>query len=309
LGDPLSVRGALITKSADQTAVNATGGHIPTFNTSVYDTDSIVQSNQYFQIPAGLNNLYGIFTLTLSFSSATAGDGYQCWLPQNGNGSLFSGSFVWKGIPITGGKLAGNGQASTASWLTMSTGPVLLATSDRYEGTFQNLTDTSITIEQESSFGLLVLESFADGYCIAKLAGDLTGVDYSTPTAIAWNGADIRDSHGTHSATITNTKFVIPAALNNKYVMVGANIYATGVTGTSAFSVAIRMNGSLTYTGFSGASPQSPTTGISTTAGATCRTQAIQVVTGDEFETLVYCADTSIDISSARSNMYMYVVA
>jgi hypothetical protein len=302
----MSIRGALITKSAAQTGLNVTGGAFPTFNTTVYDTDSIVQSSQFFQIPAGLNNKYGIFTLSLSLSSVTSGDSYQSWISQNSGGTLFVGT-TWKGVPILGQAISGNGQATTSAWLNLSTGPVLLTTSDRYDGLFQCLTDTSITIEQESSFGLIVLETMAFGYCTAKLNANLTGVDYSTPTAIAWNGTDILDSAGIHDPSSNNTKFIVPSSLNGRYMVVGANIWASSVTASNGFAVAIRKNGSLTYTGMGGNSNRSPT--FTTQAAANCKTQAIAVSTGDEFETLVYSADTSIDISAARSNMYCYVVA
>lgn len=301
----MTIRGALITKSADQTSVDLTGGAFPTFNSVVYDTQTIVGSNQFFTVPAGYNNAYGIVTLNMSFSSVTTPDGFQVWVAKNSGGSLFTG-ITWAGVPVISPRSNGNGQAANTAWLSLSTGPILLATGDRYEGMLQCLTDTSLTIEQESSLGLYVLDTYSWGHCVAKMAADQTAANYSTPAVIAWNGTDVLDTHGIHSPSSSNTKFIIPASLNGRYVVVGANVHATSVSNGQGASIAIRKGGSLTYSGMGGNSISTTDFGFHSFS---CKTQAIQVSTGDEFEALLYCADTSIDISAARSNFWMRVIA
>jgi len=77
------------------------------------------------------------------------------------------------------------------------------------------------------------------------------------------------------------------------------------VASGNAASLAIRKNGSFVYTGMAG------TSGVTTNLGyhtMTCATQAIQVSEGDEFEAVLYCGDTSTDLTAARSNMYVMVV-
>jgi hypothetical protein len=304
----MAVRGALITKSADQTGLNITGGFFPTFNTVVYDPQSIVGSNQFFTIPAAYNGKYGILTLNLCFSSTTQGDSYHFWTPKNSGGVLFTG-IDWNGVAQNGITVRGNGQATTQAWFSLATAPFLLTTSDRYEGVGQCLTDTSVTLKQESTLGLVVLDTFSYGYCLAKMSGDLTGQNFSTPTVISWNGTDALDTNGLHDPNSNPSKFIVPSSLNNTYMVFGCNVWCQNVTATSEFAVAITKNGSVTYTGFGGSSVTSGTAAGASNGAACCQTQAILVATGDQFETLLYCSDTSIDVIAARSNMWANALA
>lgn len=301
----MTIRGALITKSANQTGQNISGGAFLTFNTVVYDTNSITNSSQYFVIPSAFNNAYGLLTATMSLANVTANNACHMWIAQNSGGTLFAG-ITWKGVPMLGYNVSGNGQSSTSAWYHVASQPVLLATNDRYEVITQN-TDANVDIQKESSFGLLVLDQFANGYFVAKMNADQSGANYSTPAVISWNGADSLDTNQFHDPSGNPTQAVIPSVCNGSYMIFGANVYTTSVTNTSAFSIAIRINNSLVYNGFAGASPTS-STGDSVGAAA-CRTQAIQVATGDAIEVLLYCADTSITVDATRSSFYGYVVA
>lgn len=300
----MAIRGALLTNTVDLTAVNPSGGLLGNYNSTVYDSDSIV-SGSHFVIPSALNNKYGILTFTLDLALLTSGNSMQTWIAQNNGGTLFSG-VTWNGVPTQALQTLGNGQATTSAWLTSVSGPTLLTTGDRYDVTWQDSSDTSVTIGSSGCFGLLVLDTYSYGYVVAKMSGDLTGQNFSTPTVISWDGANVLDSVGcVHSATLNNTKFNIPLGLNGKYVVVGANVLLNNAAAGTGASLVIRKNNSLVYTGLGGSSP-----GLSARTSITmsCQTQAIQVATNDFFEALIFSSDTSVDLIAARSNMWMMIV-
>jgi len=299
----MSIRGALLTNSVDLTTINPTGGLLGSYNTTVYDTDSIV-SGSHFVIPSALNGKYGVITHTVDMSLQTGTDSTQLWIAKDNGGSLFSG-VTWAGVPTQAHQLAGNGQSTTSNWAWIATGIIPLVTGARYDVTWQTISDTSITLGKSGCFGLYVLDTYLWGYAVAKLSGDLTGQNFSTPTAIAWDGTDVLDTMGAHSPSVNNTKFVVTAAMSGHYFVVGASVHLGSVASGNAASLAIRKNGSFVYTGMAG------TSGVTTNLGyhtMTCATQAIQVSEGDEFEAVLYCGDTSTDLTAARSNMYVMVV-
>jgi hypothetical protein len=291
----------------DLTAINPTAGLLGNYNSTVYDSDSIV-SGSHFVIPSALNGKSGIFTLTFDISLLTSGEGVQAWIAQNNGGTLFNG-VTWAGVPVQNWTNSGNGQASTSCWGHICTGVVPLVTNDRYDVTWQDLADTSVTMGKSGCFGLYVLDTYLYGYVVAKLSGDLTSQDFTTPTAIAWSGANVLDTSGcVHSPSVNNTKFIIPASLDGRYVVVGANAYLQNTDGSGATSLAIRKNSSFVYTGMGGNSPSMTSLSSGTFQAISCATQAIQVSTGDFFETVLFVDDTSTDLIAARSNMWMMIV-
>jgi hypothetical protein len=146
---------------------------------------------------------------------------------------------------------------------------------------------------------------------LAKKAADETGADYSTPTAIAWDGTDVYDTHSAHNPSSSNTKIIIPASLNNKWLMFRASVAVNNMNNSAAHSVVIRRTRSATPSlVYDGVGAQSEANSAFTTAcSIQCATQAIQAATGDEYEVVYYNADTSVDIIAARSNFGFFVVA
>jgi len=282
----------LLKKNVDQTAADYSAGPAVTWDTEVYDTDGFHDTGSdthRITIPSAVNNKYGIFTSCLSLSSVTSGSSAAAGT------NLQSGATTgtWSGHTRN---LTGNGQATTSAWIQSTTGPILLATGAIYQcGLF--CSDTSITVESESTYGLLVLDTFNETMrVLAKMNAIQTAANYSTPAAIAFDGTDVYDTHAIHDPSSNNTKLIIPSALNNLYVVVWAQVQASSVSSSQANSVAIRKGGSLTYTGMGG---NSGNNGSSTEAWMQAQTNVIQVAMGDEFEALYHNADTSVDLQTS----------
>lgn len=290
----MAITGALVKKNADQTGANYSAAPNIAWDAEVYDADGShdnASNNTRITVPSAWNGKYGIFTCTASLSSVTSGTNLSLVYLIKG-GSL---SFI--GFTGVSRELRGNGQATTSDWMQFRSGPVLLATGDIFESQLF-CADTSITVESESNFGVEILPATlsVQSKVLAKLNSDLTAVNYSTPTAIPFDGTDVYDTDSIHDPSSNNTKLIIPSSLNNKYVIVGAQVHATGVaSNTQNHSIAIRKGGSLTYDGFGG---NSQFIGSYSESWIQASTAPIQVATGDEFECLYWCDDTSITITS-----------
>jgi hypothetical protein len=301
----MAFRGVFLKKGADQTTVDFSSGANIVFNdasSEIQDTDGFHDNSsnpERITIPAAVNGMYGIFTGFASIESYTPP-------------SVF---FIQKTSPVAGqwgihSNGGANGHVANASWWQTSLRATQLVTGDVY--VFQGFaTDASVTVKAETSFGLVVLQTFSGGHCLAKKSADQTGADYSTPTVIAWDGTDVYDTHAAHNPSSSNTKIVIPASLNNKWLVFRASVAVNNMTASLAHSVIIRRTRSATPSlVYDGVGAQSELNSAFTTAcSSQCATQAIQAATGDEYEVVYYNADTSVDIIAARSNFGFFVVA
>jgi hypothetical protein len=300
----MAFQGALVKKSAAQTTANYSAGAVVAWDAETYDTDSAhdtVTNNSRITIPAAWDGKFGIITACISASLVTNPSLAQLIIRKNG-------SNAWVGTAPSMSEWTGNGQASTSGWLQISTGPVLLTSADFYEAFFV-VEDSSITVATESSFGLFVIDPAvtlpsAAALTLAKPNADASA-NYSTPTAIAWNGTDVYDTHAVHDPSSNNTQLIIPASLNGKYVVVGAQVVATA-TGNVDGSVAIRYNGSLTYVGL-GANSRNQFSNLNETR-LQAFTQAIQIATGDTFDCLFYYNRASSTIIAAKSTLGLRMV-
>lgn len=295
----MAIRGCLVKKNADQTTANYSAGVALTWDTEVYDTDAFHDTGSdtsRITIPAAVNGKFGIITACISMSLVTAGSNVAMQINKGGVATYI-------GLAATTREAVGNGQASTSNWLQIASAPLLLATGDIYE-VLLVVSDTSITVESESSFGLLVLDYFSTGRVLCNMVGDQSTANYSTPAVVAFD-QNVYDTHNIHSTSSNNTKLIIPASLNGKHVIVGAQMDMINVTANSVQAVAIRKNGSLTYNGFGANSGSS---GNYADAGIQAWTQAIQVATGDEFEALHYIADNSVTLLGNTTSLGLRTV-
>lgn len=140
-----------------------------------------------------------------------------------------------------------------------------------------------------------------------KKSVDQTTANYSGIAAVAWD-AEVFDTAAFHDAG-DNTKLIIPASLNGYYVTVAAMVQADAVTANSSIDVTIFKNGAL----FDGAGSQMRSSGLGVDASANrawtqCRSHVVQVSTGDYFEAMLHCSDTSITVTAANSFFELYVV-
>lgn len=295
----MAIRGCLLNKTADETGSDYSAGATVAWTREIYDTGGFHAANDdAIIIPSAVNGRYGVFTAFLSLSSVSANN--NCIVSIRRGASI---EYIgWVG---TTRHMQGNGQQTTSGWMQISSGPVLLTTGEEYDVHLTS-SDNNINIESESSFGLVVIDSTTQiQRVLAKMNADQTTANYSTPAAVAFDGADVYDTDAIHDPSSNNTKLIIPPALDGKYVRVGAQVLLAAATAGQVCSVAIRKGGSLTYDGIGANSGQ-----IAQLAEAwvQAQTQVIQVSTGDEFELLLYSSDTSVTVESDVTSFGLRVV-
>ncbi len=286
----MSIRGCVVKKSGTESVNFSSGNNAVAFDSEVFDTDGFhdnATSNSRITIPSSVNGQYGVLTACLSVSSVnTSSDAYLTF-SKNGATAGVAGA-------IDSVFMLGNGQATDKAWLHIVSGPLLLATNDYYEAA-ANFSDSAITLQAESNFGIYIDDNQTiTQRCLAALNADLTTQNISATVALAFSGTDVYDTDSIHDPASANTKLIIPSALNGKYGVVHGGMHTSNETGQSQISVAIRKNSSLTYDGFSG---RSGTTVNGFTNGAlSAQTNLVQFATNDFYELLVYTNDTSITI-------------
>lgn len=306
----MAFRGVLAKRTSDLTAQNTTGAYTVSFESEVYDTDGAWSAGAPTDIvvPSAWNGKYGILTTYWHEAAAADLSGSQAY-------TVLNGAFALRHLAWNPYVTNGNGVSIAECWGHAVHMPVLLTTGDVWTMRLQNSNDGSVDVKAGTSMSLYVLDTFATAAVMAVKSTDQTGADYSTPTAIAWDGADAYDTHGIHASATNNTKLIIPAAMNNMWVIVRCNVCLDNVANANPHrSLAIRKNGSTshsTFTSFVGASPRiSPQINNSTIKqGFGVQTHPFQVSTGDEIEAVLYCSDTSVDLIAARSSFCLWNVA
>ncbi len=306
----MTIRGCVVNKTIAQLLVNiSVGDNLIAFDASVFDTNGFhnnIINNSRITIPAAVNGQYGILTACLSITLVnTGGTNGFCYFYKNG-------ALLGIGNAQLLRLINGNGQSTDSNWFQITSGPILLTTGDYYEFA-ANIADGSITINAESNFGIYVDDhQNVTQRCLAKLNADLTTVNYSTPTAVPFAGTNVYDTDSIHDPSSNNTKLIIPSSLNGKYGVVFGNIHTSLVNFSSVQSLAIRQTPSggaatLTYNGFGGNSSVS-VNGFNNGAINT-QTNLVQFNTGDAYELLAYCGDTSITVINdvySRLGLWVY---
>lgn len=302
----MAFRGTLVKKSADQTGANYSGsGVVVAWDSEIYDTDGAhdnVTNNTRLTIPAAWNGAYGRLYSTISFDLVTTS---SLLILEFMKGSVPSNAFV--GTARSAWAHDGKTGALTAEgWINVVGPPILLVTGDIYGVRYFN-SDTSTTVKAESNFGIHVLDLPANNMgALIQKSGDQIGYNAAVAlTAIAWDGVDVYDTHNLHNPASNNTKIIVPAALNGKKAIIGAQIFVENHT-SGLQTIAITKNGSSTYDGVAGASGRRG--GASNQGAIQCFTAPITLATGDQFETIYYANDTSLDIIAAKSSMSLRVV-
>jgi hypothetical protein len=287
----VTIQGALVKKSGDQTTANYSTPTPVAWDSEIYDLTGWhdnVTANTKLIVPLAVTGKYGILYASIIMENLTANTSSEIAF-------LKGGSADFRGVAGMMSRASHTGQLSGGHWITAHSHPLLLTTGDQFEVRLTN-TDTSVTVKAHSTFGIHVLGAYSTQMVLVKKAVDQTSANYSTPSAVVWDGTDVYDTNAIHDPSSNNTKLIIPSALNGKYVIVSANGLMQLVADASVASIAITKNNSFTYDGFVGQSGVNG--GASTVAYMDCRTPPIQVATGDEFEMVAYCDDTSITFSA-----------
>jgi hypothetical protein len=298
----MAIRGCLLKRVSDLTAQNYTAGTgtlvFDNAGSEIYDTDgfhSNVTNPSRITIPSAVNGQWGLFTINAALTSYT-GTGFYLALWKNG-------AVAADLLQIGNGGITNTGFNTNAVLLGLPSYPLPLVTNDFWEINVFVGTDTSVTLSAETNFGLFVLDKFSGAQCLCKKAADQTAADYSTPTAIAWDGTDIYDSNNLHDPSSNNTKIIIPSTLNNTYVQLRANVGISDNLTNSDCAIAIKKNGTtIVYDGVGLSSTRSVLSPPAGRAGIGVTTGVFQVVTGDYFEVFYYNNDTSLTIVALQSS-------
>ena len=138
---------------------------------------------------------------------------------------------------------------------------------------------------------------------LVKKTADQTAADYTTRTAIAWDG-ETYDTDAIHDNATNNTRLTVPTGVT--YVRLSAGIQIVNFTADLWMRLSLQKNGSLNYDG----STQANTEAGITTLYLNLMSPVLPVTAGDYFEiTLQVETDTSIDITAARTWFAMEIVA
>lgn len=136
--------------------------------------------------------------------------------------------------------------------------------------------------------------------CRATLSTDLTGVNYTTPTAVPWD-AESFDVGGWHDTVTNNTRLTVPSGVN--YVIITGAVSAQAIVSGDSTQINIYKNGSVYLSGEG--------QDLTTAHGEIAMLGPVAVSPGDYFE--CYFAvdkDTSITIlSTAGTSFCIYAVA
>lgn len=147
-GGSTSFSGCTVKLAADLTTQNfSTEAGIP-FTEEVIDTDNFHDNstnNTRITIPGSLDGYYGIITAHVMTNLVTGNSGFYFRIARNGTDDADN-------ILVQGGDLIGTSFPS----LTISTPPVLLSSGDYFEA-WLRCTDTSISILEQSKFGIAIL--------------------------------------------------------------------------------------------------------------------------------------------------------
>lgn len=135
---------------------------------------------------------------------------------------------------------------------------------------------------------------------LVKKSVDQTAANYTTSTAVAWDGEEY-DTSSLHDNVTNNTRLTVPSGAS--YVRLSASITVASLTADTWLSMNIRKNAAA----FIGRGAISIETG-QTGQGISVVTAVVAVTPGDYFEVFLQTeSDTSIDIVSAASWFAMEV--
>jgi hypothetical protein len=139
--------GAMVTKSADATAVDSSAGAVITWNTDTldiggwHDTGS---DTERLTVPSGVN--YVRVTGCIDIRSITAGTQGLVWVTKNGDNDVAT---RYINLPTITDQLAG----ATTLEMNFASGPLAVTPGDYFAVHFQSA-DTSVTIEDYSWFAI-----------------------------------------------------------------------------------------------------------------------------------------------------------
>lgn len=292
-----TTQGALVYKSADQTAVNASGAGVNvTWDSESYDTlgfHDTSSNTSRFTIPAGVTKVRLSAQIVVSGGTGTSGTYSGIQITKNG-------SIIYPGAGYELKELTFASHTNNAV-----TGVLSVSTGDYFECLYFEETDTSVTIEADQSWFCIevigVTQALGTSYAGCKVvkAADLTGQNLTAGAVITWD-TEIRDTHGFHSTSSNTSRLTIPAGITK--VRITGALRINNIAASSVPRMFLSKNGSTALVQISGHNP-------STSWGGVFDSGVLSVSEGDYFEmSFQNDTDTSVDITAATSFFDLEVV-
>jgi hypothetical protein len=132
----------IVRKTSDQTTANYSTAAKITWDSAVFDTGAMFNNgDDTFTVPAALNGKYCFFGGTVAYADTTAGSTGHLSVIKTPSGGARTSTYDGFGGSAYLTVIAG----ATTGQLQCVSGPVLLATGDKYDLQYQN-SDTSTTV-------------------------------------------------------------------------------------------------------------------------------------------------------------------
>lgn len=281
--------GALVRKAVDQTSVNYNLETLVTWDTEVYDKQNWHSaSNSYFKITKGPRYVRLGAQITAANVTANASSVVR----------FGKGGTPWNNYP---------GEAAVKYFTGFTTPHVNLSSpvlpvrwGDRFDFLYQQ-SDVSMDITSAQSwFSLENINPATFSGALVTLSSAITGVNYTTATAIAYT-TEQYDVGGWFDAG-SPTRLTVPSGVD--YVRITFCQEIGSFVGGEWIRGSVKKNGSTTAF-MPGSLVES-----SGTMYTTANSPVLPVTAGDYFEHLVQIeADTSVDINTARTSFHIEAVS
>jgi hypothetical protein len=234
----MAFSGALVYKSVDQTALNASSVTAMTWNSEQYDVGGwhdTGSNTSRLTVPSGVTHVK--LTARLSATLVTDGVDFYCWIAQNGN--VVAGS---RTINMPFAVFMGAG----APHITLASGPLAVTPGDYFELYIVTGSagggDTSITITggatDGSWFAIEAIESFSGA--IVKKAADQATANYSAAPVVTWD-TDVLDVGGWHDTGSNTSRLTVPSGVS--YVRVAAGVSVNNLTAANDVTIWVEKDG------------------------------------------------------------------
>lgn len=269
------------------------------WDTEQFDTNTFHDSgsNTRLTIPSELNGYYVVVLASVAITSISGNSDLYI----SKNGSLdFDGASGFKTDP------GADGSASSV-FLQCRTQPIQVSTGDYFEAHLFSESDNNITpVTEQSSFAIYVVGPSITG-CLVKNASDLTAQNYSAGGVVNW-GSEVYDSSSLHDTGSNTSRITIPAGLNGRTGILKANIRLSSVSLNISPAVFIAKNGSFLTVWLGEGRQLAKSGGGSAAVPVEAESQPIVLSTGDFFEAVISCGDTSVTLDAAASSFSLEVM-
>lgn len=284
--------GAVVTKTADATAVNASGGHVVTFDSETEDTNGWhdnVTNNTRLTVPSGLGittvRLSGLVRVTLVGTNDV-----QARFLKNGAATHegFVDAKYWN-------------RGATADFDIQIVSPDIPATAGDYFELQIFSTDTSITVLSSTRFSAEAV-SYSPDLSVALTASGTQTANFTSYTALTFD-TETRDDGGWHESVTNPSRITVPSGYNISHIDLCAFANISGFdTSSKTTALRFRKNNSTTFVGSTAVQiGQNNVNGVTDTTLHMCA-YSVPCQAGDYFEVFhLTTSDTSTIAAASRA--------